>query len=277
MGGSEVEGMKFVGRLGASALVSIALLACGILKREKPAPDDAGAAAAIAPAPTAPVATGLPPECEAYLNAYRCFMSKSHVTQLGGGKTDPDAVVNSMRTTWTQASTTQVGRDAIAGTCKQQQTSMQAQFDKLGCTGAPAAAGATAPANNLNCAKGYIQVGNYCQKTCDDGQCQANHSCTGSTTVDGKTTRYCLPSSVPGQNKDCRVDADCGPNQLCMFIAGDTSKCAPKPVAKTCPKGQVMVKSGECWQACKTDGDCPQGMCCRGDPNAPTTICMGRC
>lgn len=90
--------------------------------------------------------------------------------------------------------------------------------------------------------------------------------------------KYCKPVASAAAGKSCQTDADCPTGQACNFVAGTTSVCAPKAAAaKTCPKGQVMVKSGECWQGCKTDADCPTDQCCRSDPNAPSMICMGKC
>jgi hypothetical protein len=71
---------------------------------------------------------GLPPECDKYLVKYDCFMTKSGMSSADRAKT-----VEGMRTTWTTASGTSTGRNAVLGACKQSEGEMATKFATAGC------------------------------------------------------------------------------------------------------------------------------------------------
>lgn len=76
----------------------------------------------------------------------------------------------------------------------------------------------------------------------------------------------------------CVSDADCPPEHLCTWVAGEVWSCTRRPTPATCPKGQLFLERvGGCWTPCDTDGDCEEGLCCLHDANSPHPICLGRC
>jgi hypothetical protein len=76
----------------------------------------------------------------------------------------------------------------------------------------------------------------------------------------------------------CQTDRDCPRGLVCNFVAGDLFLCDEPAAKRSCPRGQIWLRSdGMCWKTCTTDRDCPTDTCCLMDPNAPVPICMGKC
>lgn len=71
---------------------------------------------------------GLPPECDAYLVRYDCFLTKS-----GMAAADKQKTLDGMRSTWVTASNNPTGRNAVLGACKQMEASMASQLATSGC------------------------------------------------------------------------------------------------------------------------------------------------
>jgi len=78
---------------------------------------------------------GMPEECDAYLARYECWLGK---TGMAAG--DVSKTVGTMRTTWTDASKTSVGRGAVLDACKKSQGEMESKFAAQGCANAAPAA-----------------------------------------------------------------------------------------------------------------------------------------
>ena len=76
---------------------------------------------------------GMPEECDQYLARYECWLAKTGMAPADAAKT-----VGTMRTTWTDASKTSVGRGAVLDACKKSQGEMESKFASSGCaTAAP--------------------------------------------------------------------------------------------------------------------------------------------
>lgn len=121
----------------------------------------------------------------------------------------------------------------------------------------PAASSAAAPAH-IDCAKGFAQVGNYCQKICtDDSVCPTGATCTGSQKADdgsNKMIRFCL-STAP--------------------VPSASGKTAP-----VCTPPMKALASGACATPCTSATDCtaPAGWQCTGSgttfgDNQPIKFC----
>lgn len=71
---------------------------------------------------------GLPPECDAYLAKYDCFMTKQ-----GMAPADRQTTLGGMRDTWTTGSKTSQGRTAILAACQKMDSEMVSKFNEAGC------------------------------------------------------------------------------------------------------------------------------------------------
>jgi hypothetical protein len=78
---------------------------------------------------------GMPAECDQYLARYECWLGKT-----GMPASSVSSTVGGMRTTWTDASKTSVGRNAVLDACKKSQGEMEAKFASTGCANAAPAA-----------------------------------------------------------------------------------------------------------------------------------------
>ena len=74
---------------------------------------------------------GMPEECDQYLARYECWLLKTGMQSVDVNKT-----VGTMRTTWTDASKTSVGRNAVLDACKKSQGEMESKFASQGCANA---------------------------------------------------------------------------------------------------------------------------------------------
>jgi hypothetical protein len=107
---------------------------------------------------------------------------------------------------------------------------------------------------------------NYEKQACVDGACVDCPQGTEPITI--ACARY------------CHLDEDCGKSEICSYLTPAYSFCMPKPPTPICKKGQIALKTGTCFTPCQMDSDCTKidpNLCCRGDPNSPVPICMGKC
>jgi len=175
---------------------------------------------------------------------------------------------------------------------------------------ASAAPSTTAPATtastpttptHIDCAKNYVQVGNYCKKMCaSDGDCTAGATCTGSQKADdgsNKIVKFCLstqpldagkpgptcnlpqqPLSTGACAVPCTANADCTspPGYVCtgngtLFGTTTAIKFCQEPA---CTTGQAFdAVAGACAVVCTADTNCKAPFKCTALPSGAKKVC----
>lgn len=84
-------------------------------------------------------------------------------------------------------------------------------------------------------------------------------------------------TDVPLLGVDCSSDADCTPDEFCMWI--DTADCAWDEESETCLPSDDMQRSGVCQplaseETCASDDDCADGFQCEFPTAACAIVCV---
>jgi hypothetical protein len=175
---------------------------------------------------------------------------------------------------------------------------------------ASAAPSATAPATtastpttptHIDCAKNFVQVGNYCQKMCSsDSDCTGNGTCTGTQKADdgsNKIVRFCLNAQILDAGKaapmcnlpqqplstgqcavPCTANTDCTapPGYVCtgsgtIFGTTNAVKFCQEPA---CGAGQAFdMTAGACAVICTADTNCKAPFKCTALPTGGKKVC----
>jgi len=103
-----------------------------------------------------------------------------------------------------------------------------------------------------------------CVKCAADSDCPAGNVCRNNACVPGCNAQHPCPSGqVCGPNGtcvQCLSDAQCaGATPRCNTATNTCVQCLP--TSDNCPMGQYCRQDFVCERGCKTNADCPSGMC----------------